>query len=237
MFEKLPPKVLIVENDEIMRTTICNALERYWFSVIRSTNAEEAVHEINNGPLNVAILSSKLSPTIVLDIISNIRKSYINKEIPIIILLDEHASKAEYQSVEGEFIEFMPPHFTPNELMLSIKNLFRKSNPIFQDKIIRYKDLSMDLATYKVQRGNKVIHLGPTEFKIMQMLINSPRTILSRQEIIEHVWGKDKNIEPRTVDVHVNRIRSLVKIREDEPPLIKTVRAGGYCLNLPGEKD
>jgi two-component system phosphate regulon response regulator PhoB len=95
----------------------------------------------------------------------------------------------------------------------------------------------MDLATYKVQRAGKKIHLGPTEFKIMQMLIQSPKTILSRQRIIDYVWGGDQAIEPRTVDVHVNRLRSLVKINDEELPFIKTVRASGYCLNLPGERD
>ena len=120
---------------------------------------------------------------------------------------------------------------------MCIKSLLRKSKPVFQDKVIRYKDLTMDLATYKVHRGDKRIHLGPTEFKIMQMLIQAPKVILSRQEIIDCVWGSNQQIEPRTVDVHVNRLRSLVKIRENELPFIKTVRAAGYCLNLPGERD
>lgn len=237
MFEKLPPKVLIIESDEIVRTTICNAIERYWFSVARAANASEAIVEINNGHINVVIISSKLTVKTVLELIANIRASSPNNEIPVIILLEEEESEAEYQSVAGPLVELIHHPFTPNELMMSIKGLFRNSNPVFQDKIIRYKDLSMDLATYRVQRDNKIIHLGPTEFKIMEMLIRSPRSILSREHIIEQVWGKDKDIEPRTVDVHVNRIRSLVKIREDEPPLIKTVRSGGYCLNLPGEKD
>lgn len=237
MFEKLPPKVLVIENDEVMRTTVCNSLERHWFSVARASNVEEAIQEISNGNLNVVIISSKLSSHVVVKLISNIHTSYPNIDIPIIILLDEGETAAEYQNVAGPLVEVVPNPFTPNELMLIIKGLFRKCNPVFQDKIIKYKDLSMDLAIYKVQRGNKVIHLGPTEFKIMEMLIRAPRSILSREYIIEQVWGKDKNIEPRTVDVHVNRIRSLVKIKDDEPPLIKTVRSGGYCLNLPGEKD
>lgn len=237
MFEKLPPKVLIIESDEVVRNTICNSLERHWFSVVRTANASEAIVEINNGNINVAIISSKLSSKTVLELIAKIRASFSNNEIPIIILLEEEESEGEYQSIMSPLVELIHHPFTPNELMMSIKGLFRNSNPIFQDKIIRYKDLSMDLATYRVQRDNKVIHLGPTEFKIMELLIRSPRTILSREHIIENVWGKGQDIEPRTVDVHVNRIRSLVKIREDEPPLIKTVRSGGYCLNLPGEKD
>jgi len=237
MFEKLPPKILIVESDEMIRTTMCNTIERYWFSVVRASDANAAMMEINNGNPNVVIISSKLTQPVVLSLVRDIHKAMPNVDIPIIILLEEKESKEGYTSIVGPLIDFIHRQFTPNELMLAIKALLRKSNPVFQDKVIKYKDLSMDLATYRVQRGNKQIHLGPTEFKIMQMLILSPRTILSRQHIMEHVWGKGKDIEPRTVDVHVNRIRSLVKLHDDEPPLIKTVRSGGYCLNLPGERD
>ena len=237
MFEKLPPKILVVESDEIIRTTMCNTIERYWFSVTRAENVDVAMLEINLNHPNVTIISSKLSSPKALQLIAHIHKTHPNEDMPVIILLEVGESKDAYQSVVGPMVEFMHRGFTPNELMLCIKGLLRKSNPVFQDKIIKYKDLSMDLATYRVIRGTKQIHLGPTEFKIMQMLIQSPRTILSRQYIIDQVWGTGKDIEPRTVDVHVNRIRSLVKLKNDEPPLIKTVRSGGYCLNLPGERD
>lgn len=238
MFEKLPPKILVVESDEMIRTTMCNTIERYWFSVVRAGSVDIAMNEIKdpNCP-NVVIISSKLKSNTVISLANDMRKTREHIDIPIIVLLEEGELKDSYTSIAGPLVEFINRPFTPNELMLAIKALLRKSNPIFQDKIIKYKDLSMDLATYRVQRGNKQIHLGPTEFKIMQLLIQSPRTILSRQHIMEHVWGRGKDIELRTVDVHVNRIRSLVKLRDDEPPLIKTVRSGGYCLNLPGERD
>jgi len=237
MFEKLPPKILVVESDEIIRTTICNTIERYWFSVVRVGSADQAIGEINGSHPNVVIISSKLSAPKVLSLVSDVHKAMQNIDVPIIVLLEEGESEAQYSSIVSPFVEFIHRQFTPNELMLAIKGLLRKSNPVFQDKVIKYKDLTMDLATYRVQRGNKSIHLGPTEFKIMQMLILAPRTILSRQHIMDHVWGTGKDIEPRTVDVHVNRIRALVKLKDDEPPMIKTVRSGGYCLNLPGEKD
>lgn len=236
MFEKLPPKVLVVEKDELFRTTICNTIERYWFSVIRTSTIEEGMKKTADNP-NVVIISSKFGSNEVIAMVKDLQKNSSNLELPLIILLEDGESKDNYSSISSPLTEFMNRPFTPNELMLCIKGLLRKSNPIFQDKVIKYKDLSMDLATYRVYRGSKQIHLGPTEFKIMQMLILAPRTIHSRQSIMDHVWGKGRNIESRTVDVHVNRIRSLIKLRDDEPPIIKTVRSSGYCLNLPGEKD
>ena len=88
-----------------------------------------------------------------------------------------------------------------------------------------------------MHRKDKRIHLGPTEFKILQLLVQSPKVIFTRQQIIDYVWGTKENIEPRTVDVHVNRLRTLIKVDSREIPFIKTVRAAGYCLNLPGEID
>ena len=237
MFEKLPPKVLIVESDEIIRTSICNTIERYWFSVARADNSEAAIRLFKNNTPNVVIISSKIGTAEVVNLAASLQKLVDGAELPIIILLEENDSKDLYNSLTNPLAEFIKRPFTPNELMMCIKSLLRKSKPVFQDKVIRYKDLTMDLATYKVHRGDKRIHLGPTEFKIMQMLIQAPKVILSRQEIIDCVWGSNQQIEPRTVDVHVNRLRSLVKIRENELPFIKTVRAAGYCLNLPGERD
>jgi two-component system phosphate regulon response regulator PhoB len=184
------------------------------------------------------VLSSKLGSKKVLDMIEHVRSSPKNKELPILLILEESEEISLYNKAKDTALEIMKRPFAPAEFLSNVKSLLRKSNPVFQDKIIKYKDLTMDLATYKVQRAGKKIHLGPTEFKIMQMLIQSPKTILSREKIIEYVWGEAaQNIEPRTVDVHVNRLRSLVKINDTELPFIKTVRAAGYCLNLPGERD
>ncbi len=237
MFEKLPPKILIAEMDELVRTSMCNTIERYWFSVVRAESIDNAMSLFVVHSPNVVILGSKLGTAKIIDNLHNMQKLPNNVEVPAIILLEEDEQKEIYAKVAGPLVEFIKRPFTPNELMTCIKTLLRKSKPVFQDKVIKYKDLSMDLATYKVQRGEKRIHLGPTEFKIMQMLIQSPKIILTRQQIIDYVWGTGQVIEPRTVDVHVNRLRSLIKIRDDEVPFIKTVRAAGYCLNLPGERD
>ncbi len=237
MFEKLPPKILVAETDEVARATICNTMERHWFSVERADNPEVAHNVFLSSSPNFVILSSKFGAAKVHDLLRVMRASSTNSELPIIVLLEESESKDTYKDVADPFMEFVNRPFVPSELLSLVKVLLRKSNPVFQDKIIKYKDLTMDLATYKVQRAGKKIHLGPTEFKIMQMLIQSPKTILSRQRIIDYVWGGDQTIEPRTVDVHVNRLRSLVKINDEELPFIKTVRAAGYCLNLPGERD
>jgi two-component system phosphate regulon response regulator PhoB len=116
--------------------------------------------------------------------------------------------------------------------MISIRSLLRRSNLILQDKVIKYKEVSMDLTTYKVTNNGRIIRLGPTEFKILQLFIKAPKVIFSRQDIVNKVWGRDTAIDLRTIDVHINRIRTSLKNKESEV-FIKTVRTTGYCLDLP----
>lgn len=237
MFEKLPPKILVAEFDEVSRAAICNALERHWFSVDRAYSLEAAESIINEGNPNFVVIGTRFGPKKVVELLQKIRASKKHAELPILLVLDEGEDDSQYKAVKSGFLELISKPFSPGSLISQLKILLRKSNPVFQDKIIKYKDLTMDLATYKVTRAGRHIHLGPTEFKIMKMLVQTPKTILSRQQIIDCVWGGNEDIEPRTVDVHVNRLRSLIKLRENEIPFIKTVRSAGYCLNLPGEVD
>jgi two-component system phosphate regulon response regulator PhoB len=235
MTEKLPPKILVVETDEVQRSMLCNTIERYWFSVLRAKDADAATKMMTLDKPHVVVISSRIQDTNATELAQKLRTAHGCSEMPIIFILNEDESEDGYTKIDNTFLEFVRRPFTPNEVMTAIKNLIRKAKPVFQDKIITYQDLSMDLATFRVYRKDKRIHLGPTEFKILQLLVQAPKTIFSRQEIIDYVWGLGKDIEPRTVDVHVNRLRSLIKLDRLEIPFIKTIRNSGYCLNLPGE--
>lgn len=237
MTDKLPPKILVLESDEILRINVCNTIERYWFTVFKVSSLDSAIRSISVNQPNIAIISSRLQGCTAIEAAEKLRKVEGAAELPIIFLIDKSEDEKNYRSVDNGLIEIVARPFIPSELMSAIKSLLRRSRPLFQDKVIRFRDLSMDLATYKVIRGQKRIHLGPTEFKILQLMVQSPKTIFSRQQIMDYVWGTEVDVEQRTVDVHVNRLRSLIKVANDDEPIIKTVRAAGYCLKLPGEKD
>lgn len=235
MSDKLPPEILIFETDEVSCTTLCNTIERYWFTVLRASAIEKAVRIAAVNHPHVAVISSKDENFSLIEAASRIREVKGCSNLPIVFVMQDGDNMENYKQLDNGLIECLPRPFTPNEVLIAIKALLRRGKPTFQDKIIRYKDLSMDLSTYKVSRGNIQIRLGPTEFKILQLLVQSPKVIFSREQIIDFVWGANLEIEHRTVDVHVNRLRGLIKINEDEIPFIKTIRSSGYCLNLPGE--
>lgn len=231
MSDKLPPKILVVETDEVLNANLCNTIERYWFDVNRAKSSEAAVRSAEVDPPNVAIISSRIQDVSATEMASQLKKIQGLAEVPIVFLVEQDEKVANYNSVGEGCSEVLCRPFTPNELMTTIRSLLRKSRPIFQDKVIEYSDIKMDLSTFKVLRGSKQVHLGPTEFKILQLFIQKPKNIYSRRQIIDYVWGVDKEIAHRTIDVHINRIRTLMKLDTDRYQLIKTIRSAGYCLD------
>ena len=231
MSDKLPPKILVIEPDEVLNANLCNTIERYWFDVNRARSAETALRAAEVDPPNVVIISSRIQDRSALEMANQVRKIKGLKGLPILFLIEQGESVDNYNIAGDNHSETLCRPFTPNELMTTIRALLRKSKPVFQDKVIKYNDISMDLSTFKVYRGAKQVHLGPTEFKILQLFVQKPKNIYSRRQIIDYVWGVDKEIAQRTIDVHVNRIRTLMKLSTDQYQLIKTIRAAGYCLD------
>jgi two-component system phosphate regulon response regulator PhoB len=233
MFEKLPPKVLVIDNDEVILGKICNGIERALFSVVRAYEIPSGIEMLKQHKLNAVVITTRFGK----EQLHSIMNEFVEKNLCIVIAMEENENIESYKDFTFPLLSFIKRPFTPNELITQIKSLLRKANPVFEDKILRYKDLYMDLATYKVNRGSKQIYLGPTEFKMLQTLIMDPKHIFSREQILELVWGKSENIDLRTIDVHINRIRSFLKLDTDITSIIQTVRSKGYCLSLPGQKD
>ena len=232
----MPPKVLLVEPDEESKTSIANAIERYWFNVIRLSDATVAVRSLALHNPHLVILSSRIKDIPFVKLVNEIRQEKDFTSIPMVFILEE-ADKNPYSEIDNGLIEIIHRPFSHSELMLSIKALFRKSRPELQDRVLKYRDVTIDLGNYKTTRQEQNIHLGPTEFKILQLLIQAPKSIFSRQQIIDYVWGtENNNIDLRTVDVHMNRLRSALK-KVSNIPFIQTIRSLGYCLSLPGDPD
>ncbi len=228
--DKLPPKILVIEHNELLNASLCNTIERYSFDVTRVKNSESAVKTASENLPNVAIISSRLQDSSAVEMSVRLRKISGLNQLPIMFLVDQGESIENYYITNDDFTKVIFRPFTPNELISNIRSLLRKSSPVFQDKFIKYKDISIDLSTYKVFRGKKQIHFGPTEFKILQLFATSPDNVYSRRQIIDYVWGVEKEIAQRTIDVHINRIRKMMDLN-DGRQVIRTIRAAGYCLD------
>jgi two-component system phosphate regulon response regulator PhoB len=111
--------------------------------------------------------------------------------------------------------------------------VLRRARPEQHDEVLQFDDLTMDLARHRVRRGARDVHLGPTEFRLLRRLLEHPGRVFDREQLLDTVWGRDVHVEPRTVDVHIRRLRKALNAGA-EPDLIRTVRAAGYALDRTG---
>jgi len=229
--DKLPPKILVIEHDDQSNAILCNTIERYWFDVTRARNAETALRLAYVNRPNAAIISSTLQDISAIEMAVRLKKVEGLQQIPIIFLINQDESVQNYNITNNDnFNKILFRPFTPNELMVTVKSLLRRSNPVFQSRFIKHKNITMDLSTYKVYHGQKQVHFGPTEFKMLQLFITNPNNTYSRRQIVDYVWGVEKEISFRTVDVHINRIRKMMDLN-DGNQVIRTIIAAGYRLD------
>jgi two-component system, OmpR family, phosphate regulon response regulator PhoB len=239
MISHLPPSIMVIAPENIARTSISNTLERNGFNVISSENSTQAFNILNgstptNLP-NVIIANFDLQDTSAIVFCSLLKSKNHTKNIPIIITAAIEDNIKSLENQENGFEDYIIKPFAQAELIQKIKMILGKTKPSLKPKTLSFKDLTIDLASYKVRRNNRDIHLGPTEFKILQCFVERPTKIFSREELIQYIWGENSGVEMRTVDVHINRLRSALKHPYENIPLIKTIRSAGYCLNIPGQ--
>ena len=133
------------------------------------------------------------------------------------------------KGLESGAEDYLTKPFSFPELLARIKAMLRRGNPTAVNEEIIYLDLKVDRVAMKVYRQNKEVSLGPKEFKLLDFLITQPKRVYSREQLLEQVWGEDINVESRTVDVHITRLRQAINI-DGSKPLIRTVRSAGYSL-------
>lgn len=236
MLHHLPPTILIIEPDVILRTNMSNSLERSGFNVIITSKASEALQLLDNIPLyqkpSIIVIRDELEGLELPETLSTIKNKSSLKKTNILVVSDDIKKVLNLKNLKHTFDDFILRPFSQGDFVQKIKAILGKNRPSLASRVLVYKDLTMDLASYKVTRAGREIHLGPTEFKILQCLIENPKKIFSREDIMKYVWGANSHVEIRTIDVHVNRLRSALKQPSEISPFIKTVRSLGYCLDF-----
>lgn len=243
MLTHLPPTIVIVERNSVIRATASNILERNGFDV-RAVSDEEAAMKLIQKPdtyqkPNIIIVGSELKNTTGIEFCKELKSSKLSEDIPIVLILDQGGDflKSSVEKINDvPFDDYIEKDFVQSDLMSKIKGILLRFKSPLRSKILIYQDIKMDISSYKVTKNCIEVHLGPTEFKILRCFVEEPSRIFSRQDLIEQIWGIQENIELRTIDVHINRLRTALKQPYENIPLIKTVRSSGYCLELPRSK-
>ena len=222
--------ILLVEDEKSIVTLIKYNLEKEGFKVFCSETGEDALKIIKEKTPDLVILDWMLPDTSGIDVCRQIKIDKKLKNIPVLILTAKGEPDDKIKGLEVGADDYVTKPFNNKELLLRVKSLIKRSKPSLLEDLGIFKDLKIDRITRKVFRENKEIKLGPIEYKLLDFLIKSPQRVYSREQLLNNVWGENINVETRTVDVHIRRLRKAINI-DKKNDLIRTVRSSGYSLD------
>ena len=223
-------RVLIVEDEEALATLLEYNLGQEKFDVTLASDGEEGILKIEENPPDVVILDWMLPKISGIEICRRIRSKPETRNIPIIMLTARSEEADRIRGLETGADDYLTKPFSTNELIARVRAVLRRIRPGLADDTVICGDIKVDRVSHRVTRGEKEIHLGPTEFRLLDHLIQHPGRVFSREQLLNAVWGSDVFVEVRTVDVHIGRLRkALNKHKQGDP--IRTVRSAGYALD------
>jgi two-component system phosphate regulon response regulator PhoB len=224
-------KVLIVEDEESISTLLDYNLTREEFETRIAVDGEDALLKTQEFHPDIVILDWMLPKVSGIEVCRRLRQNPDTRNLPIIMLTARSEETDRIRGLETGADDYLTKPFSTAELMARVRAVLRRIRPALVEDVVAYGDLKIDRTAHRVWRGEQEIHLGPTEFRLLDHLIQHPGRVFSREQLLNAVWGSDVFVEVRTVDVHVGRLRkALTKYNHDDP--IRTVRAAGSSLDL-----
>ena len=228
----MTPLILIVEDEIPLVTLLRYNLEREGFRVAEAHDGEEALLAVKEETPELILLDWMLPHLSGLEVCRQLRRHNGVRDVPIIMLTARGEEADKLRGLDSGADDYITKPFSPAELIARIRAVLHRAQPAVASEILQFEDLIMDLAAHRVRRGAREVRLGPTEFRLLRHLLRSPGRVYSREQLLDAVWGRDIYVEPRTVDVHIRRLRKALNA-DSEPDLIRTVRAAGYALDRP----
>jgi two-component system phosphate regulon response regulator PhoB len=228
------PRVLVVEDEEALTTLLEYNLKREDFDVALAQDGEEALAMIEDEPPDIVVLDWMLPKVSGIEVCRRLRTRPETRNIPIVMLTARAEETDRVRGLETGADDYITKPFSTAELIARLRAVLRRIRPALVEDEVRCGDLRLDRAGRRVWRGDKEIHLGPTEFRLLDHLIQRPGRVFSREQLLNAVWGSGAEVEARTVDVHIGRLRKALN-QYDQGDLIRTVRSAGYALE-PGPR-
>ncbi len=232
----MPAKVVIVEDEDPIITLLTYNLERAGFAVVSTKSGSEAALLIEEQQPDLVILDWMLPGLAGIEVCRQIRSRPQTKSVPIIMLTarGEEGDKVRGLSVGAD--DYVVKPFSVTELMARVKSLLRRSSPERIAETLDGNGILMDRAAHRVSRSGRPLVLGPTEYRLLELFMENAGRVLSRSQLLDGVWGNTSEVDERTVDVHVGRLRKAV-VRGNEHDPIRTVRGAGYVFDREPVQD
>ncbi|MEM7124081.1 MAG: phosphate regulon transcriptional regulator PhoB [Pseudomonadota bacterium] len=222
--------ILVVDDEAPILALLRYNLDKAGYRVVEATDGQEALTLIREQSPDLVVLDWMLPSISGIEVCRQVRRDSELRNLPIIMLTARGEEQDRVRGLEVGADDYIPKPFSPAELLARIRAVLRRIRPALSEEALSYADLHMDLAAHRVSRAGKPIHLGPREFDMLRFLMEHPGRVFSREQLLDSVWGNDIFVEPRTVDVHIGRLRKALNIAEGKD-LIRTVRSAGYALD------
>jgi len=223
--------VLVVEDEDALATLLQYNLEKEGYSVAVARDGEDALMQAEETTPDLVLVDWMLPKVSGIEVCRRLRGRQDTANVPIIMLTARGEETDRVRGLDTGADDYVVKPFSMTELFARIRAVLRRIRPGLAEDAIEAGDITMDRVAHRVRRADREIHLGPTEFRLLDYLMQHPGRVFSREQLLDAVWGSDVYVEARTVDVHVGRLRKALNNKDERDP-IRTVRSAGYAFDV-----
>ena len=222
-------KLLLVEDDPSLSELLEYRFTNEGYDVRATADGDEALLLASEEVPDLVILDWMIEGTSGIEVCRRLRREKSTAHVPIIMLTAREAEDDRIRGLETGADDYLTKPFSPRELLARVSAVMRRIRPVLAGEAIEVGDLKLDPVAHKVTRRGQPMKLGPTEYRLLKFLMESPGRVFSRNQLLDGVWGTESDIELRTVDVHIRRLRKAIEVEGTKDP-VRTVRSAGYSL-------
>ena len=229
----MTPHVLVVEDEDALASLLQYNLDKEGYRVAIAVDGEDALMQIDEQLPDLVVLDWMLPKVSGVEVCRRLRARPETRSLPIIMLTARGEETDRIRGLDTGADDYVVKPFSMSELAARIRAVLRRIRPGLAEDTLHHGDIVVDRVAHRVRRADKEIHLGPTEFRLLDYLMQHPGRVFSREQLLNAVWGSDVYVEARTVDVHIGRLRKALNQTQEGDP-IRTVRSAGYSLDAAG---
>lgn len=222
--------MLLVEDDAALAELLIWHFRKEDFEVVHTVDGEEALILAQEQTPDIVLLDWMVESLSGIEVCRRLRRNAETANVPIIMLTARGEEEDRVRGLETGADDYVTKPFSPRELVARVGAVLRRVRPALAGETLTFGDIEMDTVGHKVRRSGETVPLGPTEYRLLKHFLEHPGWVFSRERLLDSVWGRDSDIELRTVDVHIRRLRKAINVggRKD---IIRTVRSAGYALD------
>jgi two-component system phosphate regulon response regulator PhoB len=224
------PGLLLVEDDRALADLLIWHFDREGYDIVRTADGEEALLLAEERTPDLVILDWMIEGISGIEVCRRLRRRPNTAHVPIIMLTARGEESDRIRGLETGADDYVTKPFSPRELVARVGAVLRRVRPALAGQQLAYEDIEMDVDAHRVRRGGRAVQLGPTEFRLLRHLMENPGRVFSRDRLLDAIWPRDRDIDVRTVDVHVRRLRMALN-EGGKKDVVRTVRSAGYSLD------